>query len=329
MRLVSITCVKNEGDIIEAFIRHTATLVDHLVVLDNGSSDETRDILKALQRGGFPLHIVDDPSPGYYQWIRMTRLMHEFAVARYEADWVLPLDVDEFVVTTDSQLRDLLGEPTGQPRSILWRTYVPDPTDQPDEQNPARRIRHRLVTEAIPREKTMVPDRVAKRSNVTITQGNHAIWMDGHRMKPVPVEEAYLAHIPVRSPAQFASKIAIGYLQYLAMSEREERWGWHYEAPYRLLKSDPITFIEGFREAALRFAVPVESDFVPETVLDPIPYRGDELSFTLTSKGQGQTFRAVLEYAESLSGQYAKQSKRISSMLEEYYDSSDLTLNRE
>jgi hypothetical protein len=44
MRLFSVTCVKNEGDIIEAFIRHTATVVDHLVMLDNGGTDETRDI---------------------------------------------------------------------------------------------------------------------------------------------------------------------------------------------------------------------------------------------------------------------------------------------
>jgi len=321
MRVVSITCVKNESDIIEAFIRHTATVVDHLVVLDNGSTDETRDILEALQRTGFPLHIVDDPSPGYWQWMRMTRLMHEFAVARYEASWILPLDVDEFVVTTGPELRDLLGPPTGQPRSILWRTYVPDPADQPDELNPARRIRYRLAEEATPRENIIVPDQLAKRRDVTITQGNHALWMDGHRVKPHPIEGAYLAHIPVRSPAQFASKIAIGYLQYLAMCEREDRWGWHYEAPYELLKSDPVTFAENVREAALRFAVPAESDFVPETVIDPIPYRGDELSFTPTSKEEGQTFRAILEYAENLARQYAEQCKRLSSIFKNKDDS--------
>jgi glycosyltransferase involved in cell wall biosynthesis len=317
MRLVSITCVKNEDDIVEAFIRHTATLVDHLVVLDNGSTDETRDILETLQHNDFPLHIIDDPSPGYWQWMRMTRLMREFAVTYYDADWIVPLDVDEFVVTNGSELSDLLGQPTEQPRSILWRTYVPDPTDQPGELNPARRLRHRLVVEATPREKTIVPRQVAKQSNVIITQGNHAVWMEDHRLKPVPIEDAYLAHIPVRSPTQFASKIAIGHLQYLAMYEREDRWGWHYRIPYELLKADPAKFAKSLREAALRFAVPAENDFVPETVIDPIPYRGGELSFTPTAKEEVQSLRLVLEYAENLAQQYAEQSKHLLSILKD------------
>ena len=80
MRLVAITCVKNEIDIVEAFVRHTLALVDHLVVLDNGSQDGTGDVLQALAKEGLPLEIVEDGSPGQYQPQRMTRLMHEYAV---------------------------------------------------------------------------------------------------------------------------------------------------------------------------------------------------------------------------------------------------------
>jgi predicted transcriptional regulator YdeE len=48
MRLVAITSVKNESDIVEAFVRHTLAASDYLVVLDNGSTDGTLDILRAL-----------------------------------------------------------------------------------------------------------------------------------------------------------------------------------------------------------------------------------------------------------------------------------------
>jgi hypothetical protein len=296
-------------------------MVDYLVVLDNGSTDGTQSILEALQGSGFPLHIVEDPSPGYWQWKRMTRLMREFAVSRYKADWILPLDVDEFVVTNGHDVRDLLGDPREQPRSILWKNYIPHPADRKDEPNPARRICHRLVKEATPREKIIVPDHLAKQRNVIITQGNHAVYVDGDRTKTLPMEGAHIAHIPVRNPGQFGSKIALGYLQYLAMSEREDRWGWHYEIPYRLLRSDPGKFFESFREAALHFAVPVESHFIPETVVDPIPYRGGDLSFTPKMTEEFQTFRAILEYAENLARQYAEQSSRLSSIVEDSHDS--------
>ena len=47
MTLIGITRVLNEDDIVEAFVRHHATMVDHHLILDNGSSDETVNILKA------------------------------------------------------------------------------------------------------------------------------------------------------------------------------------------------------------------------------------------------------------------------------------------
>ncbi len=52
MRVVSVSCVKNEIDVIEASVRHTAAVADHVIVLDNGSNDGTRDVLAALQPDG-------------------------------------------------------------------------------------------------------------------------------------------------------------------------------------------------------------------------------------------------------------------------------------
>jgi glycosyltransferase involved in cell wall biosynthesis len=52
MTLIAITRMKNELDIIEAFVRHHAHSFDKLIVLDDGSTDGTLDILKALQAEG-------------------------------------------------------------------------------------------------------------------------------------------------------------------------------------------------------------------------------------------------------------------------------------
>jgi hypothetical protein len=59
--------------------------------------------LGSLKNEGLPLDILQDPTPGKYLSRRMTRLMREQAIGRYSADWVLPLDADEFVALADDR----------------------------------------------------------------------------------------------------------------------------------------------------------------------------------------------------------------------------------
>ena len=49
MKVVSITMVKNESDIIESFVRYYLNVVDEMIILDNGSTDETLKILNKLK----------------------------------------------------------------------------------------------------------------------------------------------------------------------------------------------------------------------------------------------------------------------------------------
>ena len=66
--------VKNECDIIEAFVRHHAGLVDRIIVVDNGSQDGTSEILAALVEEGLPLAVLADPTLEYRQAEIMTYL---------------------------------------------------------------------------------------------------------------------------------------------------------------------------------------------------------------------------------------------------------------
>ena len=45
-----MTVVKNEADVIEASVRHNLRFLDRLIVLDDGSVDDTRDILAKLRK---------------------------------------------------------------------------------------------------------------------------------------------------------------------------------------------------------------------------------------------------------------------------------------
>ena len=56
-KLVGLSMVRNESDIIETFIRHNLTLLDELHIIDHNSSDNTREILTHLKQEGLPIHI--------------------------------------------------------------------------------------------------------------------------------------------------------------------------------------------------------------------------------------------------------------------------------
>ncbi|WP_422109483.1 glycosyltransferase family 2 protein, partial [Achromobacter xylosoxidans] len=44
-KLISISMVRNENDVIESFVRHNLELMDEMHIIDHGSSDGTREIL--------------------------------------------------------------------------------------------------------------------------------------------------------------------------------------------------------------------------------------------------------------------------------------------
>jgi predicted SAM-dependent methyltransferase len=299
MSLVAIAAVKNEVDVIEAFARHTLAFVNHLVILDNGSRDGTLDVLRCLEKEFDSLHVEEDPSLGKYQARHMTRLLHEHALGRHRAEWVLPLDADEFVVVPPGASLVPDGADPDRPVALRWRTYVPDPSDDTSQPNPVLRMRHRLVREGWCHHKVLAPGRLAARDGATLRQGSHDLLVGGGPAEAVG-GATLLAHFPLRTPAQYLAKVAINCLQYLAMPDRDAGNGWHYRPLFDLLKHDARAFHAGFAEAARRYAVLGGAAGVPETLLDPLPYRGGPLKHTPPLDEDFRAWPVVLRHAEDL-----------------------------
>ena len=67
MKIASISCIKNEADLIEDFVRINSTFIDTFVFIDD-SSDDTSLILKKLAHEGFKILLVEqDNSEAEYQ----------------------------------------------------------------------------------------------------------------------------------------------------------------------------------------------------------------------------------------------------------------------
>ena len=96
--------VRDEVDIVRLCVLHHLTAgCERILVVDNGSSDGTTTVLRRLAKRT-PVSWTFDPGP-YAQDELMTGLVGE--AARAGADWVLPLDADEFW-TGEADLRAAL-----------------------------------------------------------------------------------------------------------------------------------------------------------------------------------------------------------------------------
>lgn len=217
-RVLSLSMVKNEQDIIEPFIRHTARLVDCMIILDNASVDETRRIAMDCARELGTVIVADSEEFGYTQSERMTRLLHQ-CQSGFFADFVLLLDADEFL-GTETRAALLAALETIPPNGVgllPWQTFVLAPGAVAATQDPPRSIRWRRAAETPPFRKAVLRLDGTHRPDLLIGQGNHGVVAtDGEAPPAVHLDDLALLHFPVRSRHQFAAKGVVGWMAYLA-----------------------------------------------------------------------------------------------------------------
>ena len=221
MKLVAVAMVRNEEDIVEAFVRHNLSVLDGMIVVDHGSADRTLAVLNALCAERLPLVVLRSDAAGYLQ-AEITTTAARDAFARARADAVFPLDADEFlrVPSRPALERALAAIPPGHHGWMAWPTFVPTLDGAPRGIVAALRACRRALREvpAAPHLsfKVALTRPFADDPAATITMGNHDVILGRHQQTSprmphvaIPASVVEVCHVPVRSPAQFVVKTTI------------------------------------------------------------------------------------------------------------------------
>lgn len=284
MKIVSISWVRNEADVIEAFVRHTCTFVDRMIIVNNRSTDATGDILVSLKNEGLPLDLRSDNALDHPQGEALSKILHE--LRSDPPDFVLPLDADEFLKANDrSDIRSTIdGLPKDIATLIKWQTYIPLPTDNQNEAHVLRRIRNRKARELPEWSKVIIP-KAALLKNVTMLMGSHALIDTDTRKNARHAETDLLAlaHFPVRSSEQIAGKVFGGWLSQKANPNRAKGAIFQWKAIFDELKTGKEIDPETLRRFALDYgtekqwsALPAEEKSPAFRKIIPSKNRADE-----------------------------------------------------
>ena len=309
LRLCAVAIVRNEADIVEAFVRHNLTVVDRLVVVDHGSFDGTSAILAALVREGLPLTVLGDERVGFFQPEVLTPLARD--LLRGEgADFVFMLDADEFLRTPSRRVLEqtLASAPQGMHALLPWVTYIPDFERAAVAHDPLALLRsaRRLPAERKLQHKVAVGRGFLETPAAFVAMGNHRVFPSDEAPDApcpharVPQEAGAVAHVPVRSAAQLTAKIAIGWLAYLASGRNNPALSFHWGEAYAKLAAGRRLTSADLVAMAANYSLP-ESEWV---AADPAawveePFLAD-IRLRYSAGAPIGDFATVLRFAEQL-----------------------------
>jgi len=311
MRLYGTAMVRNEADIIEAFVRHNLTMLDGLAIVDHGSGDGTSEILANLIAEGLPLTVIPSDAVAYTQSEITTKLVRDL-FANTPADFAFVIDADEFLkIPSRPLVEDILGHlPRGMHALLEWQTYVPQfgmGSDTPDMQA-LLASSHRLVEERHNLYKVIVARQFMNVPDAYIASGNHVVWPSKSQMVarlPNPHARinrtaAALAHVPVRSADQFTGKIAVGWLAFLAAHSDDPNASFHWREAYRDIANGRILSAQVLTTIACNYSVP-KSRWLPPAHVPRVadPFLAD-LELKYAHLNRQKPLPLVLAFAERL-----------------------------
>ncbi len=328
MKIWSITRTRNDGDVLEAFVRHHSAFLDRMIIVDHLSQDNSREILDQLKGEGLPIEIRHDDGIPHAHGRVMTTIARELMKLPDTPDVLVLLDTDEFIVREGGSSPRTELEKIDTTLHIPCRNYVPLAGDPENELNVLKKITHRRSAENPQWYKVFMHRRaLMEHPEASIMEGNHALVNElGRDVLPRTISQTLsIAHFPVRSGNQILTKVFGGWLSHLADPAPVHGAMYQWKAilddfrKRHLLKQEELTKI------ALEYAtktqwerLPVEftgrtkpasaeTSFNPQPLLAPVP-----ATFTIRYQHHPvDHFSVLVSSAEKLAEEHAKILKEL------------------
>ena len=302
-KIVSISMVKNEEDIIESFVRYNINILDEMIILDNNSNDNTLKILKLLKDEGLPVFIYKDKKTEYEQFIQ-TNCLLLMATNKFNADVIVPLDADEFLISSNRgnprKILENIGSNTFY--SVKWKTYIPDFKDNCEKKFVPSKIT--FAREDILEEyyKVIVPKELVTDYNVKLSKGNHNLIFDQlneNAIKGIICSDLRIAHFPLRSKEQTISKIAVGWINSHRL-DKVKNESFHLQKIFNKLKENEDIKNEDVINYAKEYAL--KNEVTPINLIeDPIDLSFCTCTEVIYSQSKVKPISNLLTTFESIS----------------------------
>lgn len=219
MKLAAVSIVRDEADILEAWIRHNLHFIDRLYIVDDGSTDNSLRIIHALRDEGLAISLTSERSLAAYHQGQRTTALVEHALSEAPWDYIFFLDGDEFLVAHDRATLEadlsLLG--TSGVGGLNPRHYLLSDADDP-QGAPLQRLTRVAVHEPYV-FKVVVPGALASERGFSVRDGNHRATKWNVPLRATLLPNVELAHFPARSEAKLVSKGIAGYLRWSARTD--------------------------------------------------------------------------------------------------------------
>lgn len=208
-KIFSVSMVKNEMDIIESFVRYNLNILDGMIILDNASTDDTLKILNLLKLENLPIFIFKDENSEFDKVAKITFLLKK-AVEKYNADIIIPLDADEFIISSQkgNPRKFLEKVKSDSYHFVLWKTFIPYLGKKENEKFVPAKItfaRDDNLEKSWVKApyKVILPKNLVEDYDVVISRGSHDLIYDSrydHLIKTVKNNDLRIAHFPINLP---------------------------------------------------------------------------------------------------------------------------------
>lgn len=263
MKIVSMTLIGNESEIIESFIRYNANFIDQMFFISNCCIDNTVVIIRKLKEEGYPITLIEEPDITYEQRLRDYKYMRKIA-DECDADWFINLDADEFLTGTGNPRKILEHLPLDKVYEVKWKNYVMTEKDDIREYFiPKRVIYGRQNNAANDVTKVILPMKVIKEHNVVMDTGHHHVSGEGIFVEML--ESIMIAHYPAISPRQYLFKLNGNKINFITWINRGDDEGIHQNRQIAEIESGKNIY-----EIASGYGYDSENSIEKELICSPL-----------------------------------------------------------